>query len=196
MSDITKSKGNRSTLLIMMHATDWATGNIDSPVSDDISVNALSTQKPCTELSSRRVQVMTELESVFNDIATDIAMQRAPRIKLRCADHRDVFFNFSTQSLCHRKTERSKTIKYGSKLFCEISQFDCITLNMLATTLAIMSYIYEALANDQIITKRDIYYRDVEFFQTQMVVDNTITLLTSHLHVQRFGFVEFTRLHN
>lgn len=51
--------------------------------------------------------------------------------------------------------------------------------------LAVLSYVYEAILSERILTKRDLYYRDVELFRSQDVVDNVLNQLTEHLGAQR-----------
>lgn len=56
----------------------------------------------------------------------------------------------------------------------------------IALVLAVMSYIYAALSENEIITKRDIYYRDVDLFRSQVVVDEIIAQIATHVGVQRY----------
>lgn len=48
---------------------------------------------------------------------------------------------------------------------------------------AVATYIYEALLTDHPLTKRDIYYRDVELFKRQKVVDDVYGLHPRHQRI-------------
>lgn len=61
------------------------------------------------------------------------------------------------------------------------------TPHCLGIMLAVISYVYEAMTDQCIITKRDIYYRDVVLFRSQGIVDDALARLTTHLGVQRFA---------
>lgn len=52
--------------------------------------------------------------------------------------------------------------------------------------MAVLSYICESLATDCIVTKRDIYYRDVALFRTQRTVDIVIDQIAGTLEVPRY----------
>ncbi|KAI8067487.1 Spo11/DNA topoisomerase VI subunit A [Gongronella butleri] len=66
-----------------------------------------------------------------------------------------------------------------------------LTLSNMANSTALTRYvrvleiIYEALATNVVITKRDIYYRDVALFRSQRVVDRLVDDIAFHYNVPR-----------
>ena len=56
----------------------------------------------------------------------------------------------------------------------------------LVVALAVISYIVEALKENVIISKRDIYYRDVALFKSQGTVDKMLVRLSETLEIPRY----------
>lgn len=51
--------------------------------------------------------------------------------------------------------------------------------------LSIISHVYQAVRTDTVITKRELYYRDVALFRSQKTVDKFLLRLTETLRVPR-----------
>lgn len=135
---------------------------------------------------TRRRRVLCLLEGIIDNIERSISIERDPEIELKTNVARKVLFDTRTQ-IVQNASHISRAFKFGSRSFgiaAEATGFLSM-LTSLAVVLAVISYVHVALSTNEVITKRDIYYRDVELFKSQAVVDEVLGHLAVHASVSR-----------
>jgi hypothetical protein len=116
-----------------------------------------------TVTSEERGSVVKKIESIYLDMTRQLATVLDGRIELSFA--------------ARNGTNGSRTLTYPRNLSpCSRS---------LAQILRVMEVVHEHLLKNAVITKRDLYYRDVRLFRNQTVVDRIVDDLAATISVNR-----------
>ncbi|KAI8342483.1 Spo11/DNA topoisomerase VI subunit A [Chlamydoabsidia padenii] len=139
------------------------------------SMPLVLTQDSQQTIPQSRHIVMTLVETTMLEIMQSLTMVKPIEIPFmsRYLHHRRV--NNEQANTQQNNQPRLKTL--------------CLNNGTVATTLTryvrVLEVIYEALANNIIMTKRDIFYRDVPLFKTQPIVDKIVDDICCHYNVPR-----------
>ncbi|KAL2040644.1 hypothetical protein N7G274_006623 [Stereocaulon virgatum] len=119
------------------------------------------------------VEVITKIEKIFENIADSLLRQEELSIPLRYKKLQPMTPHEATAELSSELTN----VSFPAKTPREARSFTVL--------IRILGLMHEALCDDVMVSKRNIYYKDPALFKTQAVVDRYVDILAYTFGVQR-----------
>ncbi|KAH9809007.1 Spo11/DNA topoisomerase VI subunit A [Melampsora americana] len=165
-------------------SVDWLVSDSIEEMEQDstemIKIEELNEKDEIVDLDSlqTRLNTIKKLESLALDVIEQIH-------NINTGDIRPISLPFlkrgSTTTGDHLAL-KNRTIRFPKKVQSSRSGSGAKELAML---LRIVEIIHDAISRDVTVTKRDIYYRDVNLFKTQIQVDRLVDDLSATLEISR-----------
>ncbi|CEP15560.1 hypothetical protein [Parasitella parasitica] len=159
------------------------THQTDSNVPNDPTRTAPSLS---STVEKSREALMSEIEDTIEQVFASIAIGESFKLPIKCrpASIRQNQKRKRPPTAMHAPRNDIETISTSNTRYLTLSS-SCKSTQALARYLSVLQMIYEAIAHRIMLTKRDMYYRNVELFSKQSVVDIIVDDISRHYNVPR-----------
>ncbi|KAI7887784.1 Spo11/DNA topoisomerase VI subunit A [Mucor mucedo] len=161
---------NVSDILDHTHHYPYTAPSISSSASDSISSTP---PQQASTVAKTREEVMKEIQNTIEQMVTCIALGEPIRLVLNRRKGNNNSGDTQNDDMSENKKTRTLSLTSGD------------SAKAFARYLSVLQMIYEAIAYKIMVTKRDMFYRNVSLFGTQTVLDSIVDDISCHYNVPR-----------